>query len=92
MSLTAMLVVLSQSTTAQGDIFRYRDGRVISGTVTDEKTMTVHEAPVRVWAVEVEKGVFIRVLESELVRNGYEPLSEGANSICGQRGECRADG
>ncbi|MCA9160279.1 MAG: HEAT repeat domain-containing protein [Planctomycetales bacterium] len=76
MGLAALLVVLSQAMSVKGDIFRYRDGRVISGTVTDEKTKTIHEAPVRVWVVEVEKGVFIRVLESELVRNGYEPLSE----------------
>ena len=76
LGLAALLVVLSQAAIVQGDIFRYRDGRVISGTVKSEETKTIKQAPVKVWAVEVEQGVFIRVLESELVRNGYEPLSE----------------
>lgn len=74
--LASLLVALSQANFVLGDIFRYRDGRVISGTVTDEKTKTINQAPVKVWVVEVDTGVFIRVLESELVRNGYEPLSE----------------
>ncbi|MEO8268374.1 MAG: HEAT repeat domain-containing protein [Aureliella sp.] len=76
LGMAALLVVLSQGSTVQGDTFRYRDGRVISGTVTDEKTSTINQAPVKVWVVEVERGAFIRVLESELIRNGYEPLSE----------------
>ncbi len=76
MGLAALVLVLSQAVAVHGDIFRYRDGRVISGTIKDEKTQMINQASVKIWAVEVETGVLIRVLESELVRNGYEPLSE----------------
>lgn len=74
--LTTSVVLLVQAVPASGDVFRYRDGRVIAGTVKSQETETIDQAPVRVWAVEVEQGVYIRVLESELARNGYVPMSE----------------
>lgn len=74
--LTTCVVLLAQAMPASGDVFRYRDGRVIAGTVKSQETETINQAPVKVWAVEIEQGVFIRVLESELALNGYTPMSE----------------
>lgn len=74
--LTTCVVLLAQAASVYGDVFRYHDGRVIAGTVKSQETETINQAPVRVWAVEVEQGVYIRVLESELARNGYTPMSE----------------
>ncbi|MCA9132242.1 MAG: HEAT repeat domain-containing protein, partial [Planctomycetales bacterium] len=36
----------------------------------------VEQVPVKVWAVEIEPGVLVRVLESELETNGHQPLSD----------------
>ncbi len=68
--------LLAQAAPLYGDIFRYRDGRIIAGTVKSQETETINQAPVKVWAVEVQQGVYVRVLESELALNGYIPLSE----------------
>lgn len=74
--LTTFVTLLAQAAPIYADVFRYRDGRVIAGTVKSQQTETINQAPVKVWAVEIEKGVFIRVLESELALNGYTPMSE----------------
>lgn len=75
-SLVICGILLAQAAPLYGDVFRYRDGRVIAGTVKSQETETINQAPVKVWAVEIEQGVFIRVLESELALNGYIPMSE----------------
>lgn len=74
--LTTCVVLLAPAPSVYGDVFRYRDGRVIAGTVKSVETEMINQAPVKVWAVEIEQGVFVRILESELALNGYVPMSE----------------
>ncbi len=71
----------------RGDIFRFKDGRVISGKAQELPPATVNKLTVKVWAVEVEQGAFIRVLESELANNGHEPLSEARSEYARNVGE-----
>ncbi len=59
----------------RGDVFHFKDGRVVSGVAKPLPNETVNKLSVRAWAVEIETGVYLRVLESELANNGYEPLS-----------------
>lgn len=89
MRLAAMAVVVPVlALPARGDVFRYRDGRVISGTVVKSpETETINQVPVKVWTVEVEKGVYIRVLESELTLHGFDPLSEVRAQYAAKVGE-----
>ncbi len=75
-TLCAALLAQAAPLYVHADVFHYRDGRVIAGTVVNVETETINQAPVKVWAVEVENGVFIRVMESELSLNGYIPMSE----------------
>ncbi len=72
----AMLCFFHSAHQLCGDVFRFKDGRVISGKARELEKAVVNKLSVRAWAVEVEPGAFIRVLESELANNGYEPLSE----------------
>ncbi|GIW99078.1 MAG: hypothetical protein KatS3mg111_2411 [Pirellulaceae bacterium] len=62
--------------TATADIFRFQDGRVVAGKVIRQTQQTVDERAQTVWTVEIEPGVFLQIYESELERNGHEPLSE----------------
>ncbi len=71
-----LLLIATPWSETRGDVFRYKDGRVIAGKVVDESKETVNKLSVRVWAVEVDMGVFVRVLESELQNNGFEPLAD----------------
>ncbi len=73
--MTAAMLLPPQSS-AQADVFRYKDGRVIAGATKGPEVETLNQVPVKVWAVEVEQGVYIRVLESELELNGHSRLSE----------------
>lgn len=69
------LCLLGLGNAARGDVFRMKDGRVISGTAKPLPDEMVNNRPVKAWAVELEAGTFIRLLESELVVGGHEPLS-----------------
>ncbi len=64
-----------------------KDGRVISGKSKELEKAVVNKLSVRAWAVEVESGAFIRVLESELANNGYEPLSEARSQYAENVGQ-----
>jgi hypothetical protein len=72
----ALIGLAMVPTIAHSDVFRFKDGRIIAGAAKSLPVETINQRPVKVWAVEVEAGVFIRVLESELSNNGHEPLSQ----------------
>lgn len=74
LSLALALFTIS-GTVLRADVFRYKDGRVISGTVKAKSQKQVENIQVTVWTVEVEPGTYLQVLDSELVRNGHEALS-----------------
>lgn len=74
--LTAIAISMGLCSTASADVFRYKDGRLISGKVIDESKQTVDGVQQIVWAVEIQPGVLIQVLDSELAYNGREPLSD----------------
>ncbi len=59
---------------AKSDTFRFKDGRVVSGKVLGEQVDSKDKR--KVWSVEIESGVFLQVLESELAVNGFEPLND----------------
>ncbi len=64
------------ASTSHADVFRFKDGRVISGTVKAEQKGEVDKVPVTLWTVELEPGTFMQILDSDLVRNGHETLSD----------------
>lgn len=68
--------LIAQPARLEADVFRFKDGRVIAGNAKALPEETINKRKVKVWAVEVEPGVFLRVLENELANNGYEPISE----------------
>lgn len=71
----ALLLTLPYSAVTKADLFRYKDGRIIYGKVAAEPAegKTGEEA---FWAVEIDDGVFVKILKSELALRGHEPLSE----------------
>lgn len=71
-----MLLALSPSL-ACADVFRYKDGRVVSGTLRgDPKEQTIDGVTETVYTVMLEPGTFVMIFESELERNGHDRLSE----------------
>ncbi len=75
-SIAAAVVMLALATQLNADTFRFKDGRVIVGKVRNVQTETIGQVPTTVWSVEIEEGVFIQILESNLANNGYEKLDE----------------
>lgn len=61
---------------AHADMFHYKDGRVISGQIVGRpQSIEVNGVPVQAWTVQIASGSYVQILESELIRNGHEPLS-----------------
>ncbi len=58
------------------DVFRYKDGRTISGTVKSQTEKQINQRPVTIWTVEIAPQTYVQVLESELQRNGHDQPSE----------------
>lgn len=57
---------------ALADTFILQDGRVISGIVKNAKNVQIDNATKVLWTVEIEPGVYARILDSELIRNGHK--------------------
>lgn len=76
--LVVCLVLVNLTLTpAFGDLFRYKDGRIISGKVFGQPTQKkINNVSVTIWTVEIAPGSYVQVLESELARNGHDKLSD----------------
>lgn len=74
--LFVLVSCIAASTSAVADTFRYKDGRVITGTVRNESSVKSGEDQVKAYVVEIEPGVMVQVLQNELEYNGHERLSE----------------
>ncbi|MFN3190147.1 MAG: hypothetical protein ACE361_06450 [Aureliella sp.] len=80
-SLLAFCCVAASSfpaSTGHADVFRFKDGRVIEGTVDPKhvKTVNVNGIPTTQWIVQIAREDFVIVRESELVHKGHEPVSD----------------
>ena len=60
------------------DVFHFKDGRVISGTVVKEQETTKDGLPVKIWTVQIESNpkVYMLIHDKELDRNGREELND----------------
>lgn len=69
----AWLVCSFAAVVCRGDIFTFKDGRVIAGRVTNvgEKGGGDQGKPEKVWTVEIEPGAFIQIYQSNLARGGH---------------------
>ncbi|QDV22281.1 hypothetical protein Q31a_05650 [Aureliella helgolandensis] len=74
----SLLLLASLASTVQADLFHYKDGRIISGKVLGQPAeVEIAGNSTTVWTVEIDPGVYIQVLKSELVLgSGYEALSK----------------
>ncbi len=63
--------------TVLGDLFYFKDGRVLAGRVANKSQEKVGDTLETVWAVELEPGTFIKIYESSLEDNGRQPLKDG---------------
>ena len=73
---SSTLIVALFTNATQADIFRYRDGRVVYGTVVAQDEKQIENLPTTIWTVQVESGSYIRILESELELNGHHAASK----------------
>ncbi len=70
------VIVTAFESSALADLFHFRDGRVIHGTVTSYDKVKIDEKLIETWVVELEPGLLIKVYETELKHNGHEVLSQ----------------
>lgn len=60
----------------RADVFHYKDGRTISGTITAQAQREINQIPVTVWTVRIADGAYVQVIENELKRGGHDKPSE----------------
>ncbi len=75
-SAASLLVAILVAPNLPADIFKFKDGRIVYGTVLRQSEVTVDDRSVTAWTVQVAPGSYIQVLETELERNGHQRLSE----------------
>ncbi|MEM8734357.1 MAG: hypothetical protein AAGG44_09055, partial [Planctomycetota bacterium] len=66
-------------TVGSADVFHFKDGRVIEGTVKPEhvRVVKVNGVPTTEWIVQIAREDFIIVRESDLTVRGHDSVSEG---------------
>lgn len=52
--------------TTSADTFRFKDGRVIAGTLKSKSEKTIDGKPQALWAIEIEPGTFIQIDPGQL--------------------------
>ncbi|GAB5402129.1 MAG: hypothetical protein Aurels2KO_03600 [Aureliella sp.] len=76
MAISLCIFVFGSTSAAVGDIFKFKDGRVLFGTLEKTSTAEVDGAEVQILTIQIDSGVYIQILKSELTTTGHEPLSE----------------
>ncbi len=76
LAIALSLVVLGSTSVSKADIFKFKDGRVLFGTLKGKSTAEINGVEEDVLSVQIDSGVYVQILESELTTNGHEPLSE----------------
>lgn len=73
--MAVFLAVSVASYSVAADVFRFKDGRVLFGQVVRKEPLQVDQRTDALWTLQIEQGSYIQIYESELDRNGHEPLS-----------------
>lgn len=72
----AVFFLVCEPAIARADLFLFRDGRVVSGKVTDEIQGEVGGLKVTQYTVQTRNGVFVQILSSELQLHGKKGLTD----------------